>query len=334
MTCCYRVDSGADDGWEQNALSVSHWEAFYREGALAACPTGPEGTYTLEARDVWVEFFALLEDGARLLDIGTGNGAITLIARETGVHTGRRLEIHGADLARIDPLRDVPDGPRLLAGITFHPGVPAEKLPFAAGWFTAVTGQFALEYTDLRASLPEIMRVLKEGGAAQFVIHHARSIVTERARGLLQQADVILTQTHLYRKLRRFIESQRAANASRPWQELSSALAAVREAGQADADRRVIEVTVDAVGKLLELRGKLAPAAMTREIDSVENSLRSHVRRLRDLMRVARDEAGMEDLAEQARVQGFTGVTYSPVFHNQVSLLGWRLRLLGPAKAP
>ncbi|MFX9031518.1 hypothetical protein ABTN13_20625, partial [Acinetobacter baumannii] len=82
---------------------------------------------------------------------------------------------------------------------------------------------------------------------------------------------------------------------------------------------RVIEVTVDAVGKLLTLRGKLAPAALTREIESVENSLRSHVRRLRDLMRVARDEAGMEDLAEQARVHGFTGVTYSPVFHNQVS---------------
>ena len=41
------------------------------------------------------------------------------------------FEIHGADLAAIDPPRHVPNGATLFAGIAFHAGVPCERLGFA-----------------------------------------------------------------------------------------------------------------------------------------------------------------------------------------------------------
>jgi ubiquinone/menaquinone biosynthesis C-methylase UbiE len=314
-------------------LRVSHWESYYRGGALAACPTGPEGGYTLELREVWAEFFAGLPDGARVLDIATGNGAIALIARETAQRMGRNLEIHGADVARIDPARNVADGARLFAGITFHPGVAAESLPFEARSFCAVSGQYALEYTDVQTSLGEIMRVLKPGAMAQFVTHHADSIVLERARASLRQADLVITETKLYRKLRRFVEAERRSpvSARRFSQELAAACMTLRETGGFEADRRVLDVTLDAIPKLLDLRAKLTPAALEREIDSVENDLRDNVRRLKDLLGVALDPAAMGVFAERARQRGFTNIAYSPIKHGLDRLVGWQLRVQRPA---
>ena len=195
---------GADR--DRSALKVEHWESYYRGGWLTACPTGPDPNYTLELREIWSDFFASLADGARILDIGTGNGAIAVIARETATKLGRTFDIHGADLAQIDPVRDVAGGARLFADISFHPGVAAEKLPFEAASFAAVSGQYALEYTDMRESLAQVLRVLKPGSGAQFLMHHAGSIVVERARASLRHADAVLMETKIHRKLRRFLK--------------------------------------------------------------------------------------------------------------------------------
>ena len=47
----------------------------------------------------------------------------------------------------------------------------AEAIPFRAGVFDAVVARVSLAYTDLSRSLPEIRRVLKEGGLLWIVLH-------------------------------------------------------------------------------------------------------------------------------------------------------------------
>jgi ubiquinone/menaquinone biosynthesis C-methylase UbiE len=313
-------------------LKASYWESYYRGGAIAACPTGPDGNYTLELRDIWTAFFTVLADGARVLDIGTGNGAIPLIARQTAKNLGRSYEIHGADLARINPVRDVAGGARLFAGITFHPGVAAEDLPFEDASFAAVSGQSALEYTDVPRSLAQIERVSAPGAAGQFLMHHASSILIERARASLRHADLVLNDTKVYRKVRRFLEAEKRspAGARRAWDELAAAMATLRETALLERDRRVIDVTLDAIPKLLDQRRSLTPAALEREIDSVENDLRYAGRRQNDLIAVALTDAGMAECAERARAQGFVDVCYRPVNHAQHALVGWQLCIRKP----
>jgi ubiquinone/menaquinone biosynthesis C-methylase UbiE len=313
-------------------LKVEHWESYYRGGWLTTCPTGPDPNYTLELRDIWTDFFGGLADGARILDIGTGNGAIPLIARQTAAALGRTYEIHGADLAQIDPVRDVADGARLFADITFHPGIAAEKLPFEAASFSAVSGQYALEYTDVRQSLAQVLRVLKPGSGAQFLMHHADSIVVERARASLRHADAVLIETKVHRKLRRFLDAEQRSSvaAQRAWDELAATMTTLRDCGRHDADRRVIDVTLDAVPKLLDLRRKLSRAALDREIDSVENDLRNSVHRLGDLIAAAISDAAMDECARQARSLGFADVTYCTVTHAKQALVGWRVNLRKP----
>jgi hypothetical protein len=220
----------------------------------------------------------------------------------------------------------------MFTGIRFYPGVAAESLPFAADSFAAVSGQYALEYTDVARSLAEVMRVLKPDCDAQFIVHHADSLVVERARASLRHSDAVLNGTKLYRKLRKFLQmEQRAPGAAgRPWQELSIALDTLRDMGRSDPSR-VIDVTLDAVPKLLSLRTQFAPAVLAREVDSVENALRDAARRHNDLIAAAASETTMAATAECARACGFVDVGYEPWHHAKRVLVGWRLRLRKPA---
>jgi ubiquinone/menaquinone biosynthesis C-methylase UbiE len=315
------------------SLSLTQWESYYQGGRLAACPTGQDPNYTLELHDVWTEFFGGLADAARLLDIGTGNGAIALIARQTADNLRRTYEIHGADLAQINPNRDMADGARLFAGITFHPGVAAEKLPFEAESFSAVSGQYALEYTDTGQSLAQVLRVLKPGGAAQFVMHHADSLIVERAQASLRHADAVLMDTKVHRKLRRFLDAEHRSRdaAHRAWDDLATALATLRSSGRADLDRLVIDVTLDAIPKLLDSRRNLSRTALDREIDSVENDLRNSVRRLHDLIGAAISSSAMLEYAQLATSLGFVDVKYRPLYHARCALVGWCFGLRKPS---
>ena len=313
-------------------MSLHHWESYYRAGALASCPLGPGGGYTQELHDAWVEFFSGLPESARILDVGTGNGAVALIARETAASVGKHYEIHGTDLAQIEPTRDVRDGARLFTGIEFHARVATERLPFEAGSFDAVSGQYALEYAAIDRALGEIHRVLKPGGCAQFILHHADSIVAHKARESLRQSALVLEETMVFRKLRRHLEAERQSQpgARRTRANLVAAIGVLRQAAEQADDPLTLNVTIDAVSKLLAARQQLSPAALNREINRVEGDIRASVHRLQDLVRCGQTEAGMQVMAELALVQGFEVTGMTPQYHAGDNLVGWRLRLARP----
>jgi ubiquinone/menaquinone biosynthesis C-methylase UbiE len=323
MIMC-RADPGGNTG-----LSLEHWETYYRGGALATCPTHAEGGYDLELRDAWTEFFTNLPEQARILDVGTGNGVVALIALETAAELGRHYEIHGTDLARIDPPRHLPDGARRLAGIRFHPGVGTEQLPFEAESFDAVSGHYALEYCDIDEALAEIRRVLKPSGRARFIIHHRNSLLVRNAQHSLRHAGWVLKETKIYRLLRRHIEAERKSRlaARKTWLELNTAARFLQEGLREPGAALVVGVTLDAVQKLLHLRTRLQPAALEREIDRVEGELRASVRRLHDLVDCAQSDAAMTVVEETAAAAGLSVIERVEQRHAGANLVGWRLTL-------
>ena len=311
-------------------MSLEHWEAYYRGGLLATCPTDAGGGYDRELREAWVEFFAGLPDGARVLDVGTGNGAVALIASETAAATGRRFEIHGTDLALIDPPRHVPDGARRFAGVRFHPRIATERLPFEPASIDAVSGQYALEYAAVPAALAEIARVLRPGGRARFILHHAESVLARNAHASLEQAQLVLRETKVYARLRRHLAAEREspAAAGRTWQDLGAAATRLQQALAAAPGALVLRVTLDAVQKLLAARQQLPTAALDREVDRVESDLRASVRRLVDLVERARGEDDMQAIEREAAAAGLAVEERCRQLHGGDNLVGWRLTLL------
>lgn len=317
-------------------MSQGKWETYYRGGMISTCPTGPDGGYDLEVREAWVEFFSLLADGACILDIGTGNGVVAEIALQTAASLGRRWEIHGTDLARIDPHRNVPDGARRLAGIIFHPGVATEALPFEAGHFDAVSGHYAIEYTNTALALADIHRVLKAGADAQFIVHCSDSVLVHAAARSLREAELVLDETRIFRRLHRLLTMEQAASdaADRAGRELRDAIRSLKEqlrlAQPTSGGGSVLSVALDAVHKLLMARSELGQHAVGLEVDRVERELMASAQRLHDLRAHARTEADMQGIEQEAAAAGFSRIERLPQYHAGSNLVGWQLMLHRP----
>lgn len=315
-------------------MNLDQWETFYRSGLLATGPAGADGLYDLEIRGVWDAFFEELPAGGRLLDIGTGNGVLPLMALQAARKRGIQLRIDATDLARIDPRRFVPEGGRRFEDICFHPGVANERLPFDSAVFDGATGQYALEYGDRAASIAELARVLKIGAPAQFVLHHASSELVLAARRSMQECDLIFKQTRLYRKLHRLVSTEHPSQDSlrRSQAELSTAIREVRAAlsgieASNNGGGRILAVALDATQKLLAARRSMRGQTVGLEVDRAEQELRTAWRRLDDLCSHASDEQQMQRLEVDAAQAGFQLMERRPLLHNGVNLVGWLLRL-------
>lgn len=309
-------------------MSLEQWEKYYRGGALATCPTAPDGGYDRELRQAWMDFFGTLADGARILDVGTGNGAVALIASETAALRRRQWQIHATDLAMIDPPRYVPDGARRFAGIHFHPGVPTESLPFETQSFDAVGGQYALEYTDTHAALAEIRRVLKPGGEVQFILHHSHSLLVRNAHASLQDSQIVFEHSRIFRHLHRLVTMEQATPGTieKATADLRAAIQSLKQGlqqAQTTSGGRILGVALDAVQKLLAARRQMPPQAVGLEVDRMEAELRASAQRLNDLVTHARSEAEMAILEEQATAAGFSLIERMPQFHDRRNLVGW-----------
>ncbi len=313
-------------------MGLEHWETYYRNGHLVSCPVGPEAGYTLELRDAWAEFFSPLADGARVVDIATGNGAVALLAQHTAAALGRSFEIHGVDLAQIDPPRYVPDGRTLFGDIRFHPGVPAEALPFEAGSVDALGGQYALEYTDVPRALAEAFRVLRPAAGCQFILHHRDSVIVDNARESLAHTAYVLEDTKILRKFRRFCELEREApaRAKGTWRDLLVLGDGLKDRIAASGQTLILDYVNDSLRRMLEQRRSLSHGQIMGAIGTVEQELRSSARRLQDLVGAAQSAADLAATGREVEAAGFTHVAHRPQLHGGDHLVGWRLNFAKP----
>ena len=191
------------------------WARFWEFGQLSSlggygCP----GTYGGAIRGRWREFFGGLPTDSRVLDIGTGNGAIPAIAVEVARERGLRLEIHGIDSAPIRPMQTVRWHRELIEPVRFHGRVAAESTPFPGGHFQALSSQFAFEYTDMDATARELGRLAAPGAGLMLVIHHPESAIVAAASPKRLHARLVLDDTRFFDAARALLEYVADAHAA------------------------------------------------------------------------------------------------------------------------
>lgn len=212
------TESGSNRGWRD----------YWQEDRLAACvPENPASAAAIEGH--WLAFFATLPDGARVLDIATGNGVLLVWARHAARAAGRELALTGVDLADIDPARFLTDHREELAGVHFLGNTAAESLPFADGSFDVVVSQYGLEYADLAAAIGEAARVLTPGGRLHWLAHGEGSAVVDQGRRQLADIDLLLAAAGPFDAMEAFVEAnRRRRQVSRATQTLTGALKAAQ----------------------------------------------------------------------------------------------------------
>lgn len=182
---------------------MKHWSQYWQgSNALSSFAEGDAGQgYDGEVRAFWHFHLKDLDDDAVVVDVGTGNGALAVLAAEFAEQNKKNWTIHGVDAADINPteyLRAPAPIKKLLGKVTFHGNTDMAKLPFDDNSVDCVLSQFALEYADKKAAVKEIMRVLKPGGKLVIMAHHASSSLVKDSETGIRIFDYALNQTPLF----------------------------------------------------------------------------------------------------------------------------------------
>lgn len=318
-----------------------HWNHYWRADRISACPAdGASGNYTPAIHAGWAAFFKSLPDGARVLDIGTGNGAIAAIAQATAAEQGLRLEIHGVDRADIEPARFVRSAPASLDAIHFHARTPVESMPFPPAYFDAVSGQYALEYTDMPAAAGELGRVAKPGACLRFVLHADGTVPVEGASRNLQEIDFLTRQLALPDKARALMRAAFAFEQAAAYDVLlenqarSARQAYLDAARQADAFypqakcKQMFSDLLEEVRRAWDHRRELTLDHILGVIDAIDTEIRAHAARLTGMRTAALSRTAVEELAGLFSRSGCTNIVLTELHPPEdPRFWGWELTL-------
>lgn len=158
---------------------MEHWDHYWlnRKTVTSFANSSFDNGYAGPLAQFWQDTFACLSDSNVMLDLGCGNGALSLLA----LRSGKASAVLAIDLATIDPCHLFADDLALsaeLQQISFHPSCKIEALPFADHSIDFAISQFGFEYSDTTQSLPELCRVLRPNGKAVLLCHHADSDIS------------------------------------------------------------------------------------------------------------------------------------------------------------
>jgi SAM-dependent methyltransferase len=293
-------DEGDDSAWA--------WSKFWRDDNLSACAADDDTTDGLLQQE-WRSFFSSLNDKASILDLGTGNGALAIIAvsaetKEVG--NSRSFDVHGCDLAAIEPGLYARSRADDLAQVQFHAETAMEKLPFGDETYDAVCGQYALEYSNVNESVPELMRVLRSGGSLQFLLHDAAGALHQRNQLQWQQAQTLL-QSDLVAGARNMLTAVVAGeSASQPGTleegvraitDLKDIIDRLAKEFSGDTDRVLPESVFAAISRLAPLRHRHDVSQLLLLVDDIELRMQAQSARLRAMLDAALDVDSLRRLS-------------------------------------
>ncbi len=312
------------------------WTRLWKAGVLHSCASGIAGNYDREILDFWLRHISTLSDGDVLVDVGTGNGAIPLLARANARERGLSLRIHGVDVADIDPVADVADGAQRYEGIRFHPRTSMTWLPFDDGSVSLLCSQFAFEYAPRTESADEILRVIGNDGVAAMIVHSTDSVIATVAEAQRRGCRWLLSESDLLASAGRLLGAMAGATS----RDARAALArdpsaeSARHAFNDAASRLMAQIEANPSAELLQQTAQrisrlLAHAFASRdEAAAAVSGLRSWIedeeQRLQLMQAAALDRQALEDTAGLLGASGLA-VRTGRLLYGGDTCMGWTI---------
>lgn len=298
-----------------------HWSDYWRSGRTDVMTVQTAGgPVAFDTQPIWANWFQTFDTGAHLLDLATGNGQVAGYASGAAAAGGKTFAITGVDYADVEAA-----GARLPRDCRLIGGVGLEKLPFPAESFDGAASQFGIEYADTRPALQELGRVLKPGGRALMLIHHADSVITRQTADQIAAYDSVLGKSAAIRHARRAFTAQRKGVPA------GSAEAALRDSVEQAAARLKPATAFEPVRYMVGYLDDLARGLATYEPDSVlarldifEAGNAAWRHRQQSQSQAALDEPGRDLFVERAKRAGLALTDRADLQDENGQLLGWR----------
>lgn len=269
-----------------------------------------------------------MPDGARILDLCTGNGAAALIAAETARERAGNFRIVAVDQADIDPASHVSRHGEDYASIIFLRDTEIERLPFPGAGFAAVISQYGIEYTDFDRSLPEAVRMIALGGRLRFVVHAADGVIAHDSKAVMRDADMLLGEIdlpgHAARCFEAVVAVEReggdAALADSSFARFQDALMRTAQHVAQASDGTMFRNSGAVLLDTFQRRGHFDLGQLLSKVEEVRSEIAAHRGRLAALVGSALDAKGAAAVAERLGALG--GVAASRPLDTEAGLIG------------
>lgn len=180
--------------------SSRFWSQYWQQNNITSFGSSLKSGYTGVLKEQWESIFEQLKDGAKVLDLCTGNLSLVRLAKGS-MPSFPRIEFIGVDFAQIEADEFVDNNPNVqLLG-----EVNIESLPFETETFDHVISNFGIEYSDLSNSIKEASRVLKKGGKIDIICHHDTSTLIQSSKQELSFISDVLKLNGPMTKLQVFV---------------------------------------------------------------------------------------------------------------------------------
>lgn len=302
---------------------TSIWNDFWHFDRLSSFDDVGKTNYRQEIADGWKAFFDSLPDGASILDLCTGNGAIAVMAAEAGRRGGKDFRIVAVDSADVNPYLYVTKHRDELAAIEFRPATPIENLPWPAASFDAVVSQYGIEYSDLSLSMSELARVVAPAGKARLFLHAAEGDVVQRASRSITEIDFLLQELDLVGKAQRclkacaalersLLRSERAqAEAQQSFSDFQEALNKTSQLTATAADPAMLQDYSKMLVELYQRRIQYDTAQLIGMAEEIRTEWRNHRGRLIAQVKAAVTRKERGELADTLKSLGAREVSES-----------------------
>ena len=305
-------------GETERAAWADYWTSA--GGVRPACLPNAKNGVEAAQRVVWAALAKTLPRRAKVLDIGTGDGAVL-----AALAVRRDLELTGVDNA--------PALPRPHKGMRLLADVAAEQLPFGDGRFDAIVSQFGFEYADTTRAAAEAGRVLRAGGAIHMIVHHRDGPIVEHNRARREALLWAAGERDLIGRAKALVAARRVAPLPTP----EAFRAAILEARTRFGPGAGADELGEAVWQTLEGGRGRHPTEVGDRLDTLARRADAEIVRIGALLDAARDQDGISALSGQLQAAGLVMATPRPLFEAQVPRpFAWLLdgRKSRPAPGP
>ena len=305
---------------EMHASNSELWTGYWQSGRIDTGMGAPTDNGKDGFSAFWQMLVGELPDDARIIDLGTGNGAVPRHLNRAAKCLGKTISIIGIDAASIDPTRTLGMDADGLAGVTFIGDTDLTKTGFGDGSFQGATSQFAIEHAEAGKAVPELLRILDSGAPFQLLLLHASSPLVLSFVRQIGEIDTLMADDGLVPAMRHVLEepSTRATDA-------------LEKAGRMHMERYgenlspIAEEVFAAVAILINSAD--VPLPVRRQAASrMDMRLKDEQARLHQLACAAMDENAAHDLRDLFQTAGAAGLALERMYdEDERTVLGWAL---------
>jgi SAM-dependent methyltransferase len=315
--------------------SIDAWTAYWQFNALDSRSVRPVLDRQLEP--VWNEITDLLPDGARILDLATGNGSVALSCAQRSRTRRNHLRIDAVDAAEIRPPAQTPEPGGHTPIVRFHDRTWLERLPFDNGQFDGVLSQFGFEYADEEKAVAEANRVLSPGGRMRLILHARNGAVWRDIHARNSRLESVLAEDGVLSLVLQLVRAQQQRDLPLFNNKLKrladAAIAAKNLAVESPADDSAMFYSKEFLYVWMHRRKYAIDDLMT-SLVAGWNQAKGTANRYGQMLRVAKTAEDIRQLCERFTAAGLSidsvRLDCSP---NTYAEIGWQLDVCKPDPA-